>query len=110
MAHACKCLIPPNCKCIKNKWVFKIKHNSVYQVNLVACGYSQVLSVNFSENYSLVVNNITFCILLLMILHFGYLAKIVNVETAFLCRDLEGEIYWECHKGMSTIKKDAVSI
>ena len=28
-----------------------------------------------------------------MVLHFGYSAKIVNIETAFLYRDLEEEIY-----------------
>ena len=70
-----KSLMPPNCKCIKNKWVFKIKHNGVYRVQLVACTYSQVPGINFSENYSLVINNITYCILLLMVIHFEYFAK-----------------------------------
>ena len=77
---------------MKNKWVLKIKHNGVYQVCLVACGYSQVPGIDFSENYSPVVNDIMFCILLLMVLHFGYLAKIVNIETAILYGDLKEEI------------------
>ena len=62
--------------------------------------------MDFSENYSLVVNNVTFCALLLMVQHFEYLAKIVDMETAFLYRDLEEEIYMECPQGMSDIKKD----
>ena len=66
----CKSLMPPNCRCETKKRVFKIKHNSVYQVHLMACKYSQVS--NFAKNYSLVVNNVAFCILLLMVLHFGY--------------------------------------
>ena len=33
-------LMPPYHRCIKNKWVFKIKHNGMYQVGLVAYGYS----------------------------------------------------------------------
>ena len=103
MTH--KSLMPPNCRCIKNKWV-KIKCNCVYQVHLMACGYSQVPGVDVSKNYSPVVNNITFCILLLMVLHFGYLDKIVNIETAFLSGDLEEEIYMECPQGMSNIQKD----
>ena len=78
----------------------------MYQVHLVACGYSQVLNINFSENYSLVVNDITFHILLLMVLHFGYLTKIVNIETAFLHGDLDKEIYMECPQGMVDVKKD----
>ena len=41
-----------------------------------------------------------------MVLHFGYSAKIVDVETAFLYGDLEEEIYMECIQGMSNITKD----
>ena len=46
-----KSLMHPNHRCVKNKWVFKIKHNGVYEVLLVACGYSQVPGMDFSENY-----------------------------------------------------------
>ena len=95
--------MPPHCRCVKNKWVFKIKHNSVYQVFLMACGCSQVPGFNVSKNYSPVVDSITFCIMLLMLLHFGYSAKIVNVETVFLYGDLEEEIYMECPQGMSNM-------
>ena len=70
-----------------------IKCNAVYRACLVACEYSQVQGVNFLENNSPVVNDVTFCILLLMVLHFGYLAKIVNVKKAFLYGDLKEEIY-----------------
>ena len=45
-----------------------------------------------------------------MVLHFGYLAKIVDIETTFLHRDLEEEIYVECPQDMSNIKKDACII
>ena len=72
----------------KNKRVFKIMHYDVFQVILVICGYSQVLRVNFLENYLLLVNDIMFGILLLMAIHFGFLAKIVNLESAFLYKDL----------------------
>ena len=41
-----------------------------------------------------------------MVLHFGYSAKIVDKETAFLYRDLEEEIYIECSQGISNVKKD----
>ena len=83
--------------------------NSVYQACLVACRYSQVPGINFSENYSPVVNDITFRILLLMVLQFGYSAKIVDVETAFLYGDLEEEIYRECPQGMANIKRTTAS-
>ena len=91
---------------VKNKWVFKIGCNGVYWAHIVACRYSQVTCVDFSEKYSPVVNEITFQILLLMMIHFGYLAKIVNVEIAFLYGDIEEEIYMECPKGMKNVVKD----
>ena len=90
-----KNLMPLNCKCIKNKWVFKIKCNGVYHECLKAYRYSQVSGVDFSKNYSPVVNDVTFCVLLLMALLFSYLAKIVNVENTFLYGDLEEKNYME---------------
>ena len=78
----------------------------MYWTCLVACGYSQVPGINFSKNYSPVVNDVTFRIMLVMVLHFGYSAKIVNVETAFLYGNLEEEIYMECPQGMKDVKKD----
>ena len=78
----------------------------MYQACLVACGYSEVPGIDFFENYSPVVNNITFCILLLGVIHFGFLAKIVNVENAFLYGDLDKEIYMEFSQGISDVGKD----
>ena len=101
-----KSLMPPNCSCIKNKWCFKIKHNSVYQVHLVACEYSQVLTVDFSKNYLPIVNNITFFIIFLMMIHFRHLVKIVHMETTFLYGKLEEEIYIDCLHGMSDVGHD----
>ena len=49
---------------------FKIKCNHAYHVQLDACGYSQMPSIDFFKNYSLVVNKATFCIFLLMVIHF----------------------------------------
>ena len=81
----------------------------MYQMHLITSRYSQLSGIDFSENYSLVVNKVTFHVLLLMILHFGYLAKIVNIEIAFLYGDLEEELYMECLQGMSDIKRTIVS-
>ena len=91
MTH--KSLMPSNCKCIKSKCVFKIKHNGVYQVHLVLFWYRQVPGVDFTENYSLVINDITFCIILLMVLHFSYSAKKVDIETLFLWRPQKRNVY-----------------
>ena len=34
--------VPDNRRCVKCKWVFKIKRNGVFRARLVACGYSQI--------------------------------------------------------------------
>ena len=77
------------------KWAFKNKCNNAYHVQLAPCGYSQVQRFNFTKNHLSVVNNITFCILLLIVIHFGFSAKIVNIETLFLYGDPKEEIFTE---------------
>ena len=42
-------------------------------------------------------NKITFKILLLVMIKFDFLAKIVNIETAFPYGELEEEMYMECN-------------
>jgi hypothetical protein len=34
--------LPNGRTCIKNKWIFKIKRNSIFRAYLVVCGYSQL--------------------------------------------------------------------
>ena len=98
--------MPPNCRCVKIKWLFKIKSSNVYWLCLVACEYIQILSVDFSKSYSQVVHKISFHILLWMVIHFRFLAKLIDVETAFLYGDLEEEIYMEYPQGISDIGGD----
>ena len=86
-------IMPLKCRCMKSNGYSKLSANSVYQACLVACEYSQVSGVDCSENYSLVVNNITFHILLNGYL-FGFLAKIVDVDISFLYGDLEEEFIY----------------
>ena len=62
-----------------------------------------VPGINFLENDSPIVNNVTFLVLLLMVLPFGYAAKTVDVETAYLYGDLDEEIYMKCPQGMSNV-------
>ena len=64
----------------------------MYWACLLECRYSQVPGVDFPKSNSLAVNKITFHILLLMVIHFGFSAKIIDVKTAFLYGDLDDEI------------------
>ncbi len=56
---------------------------------LVACGYSQITGDDFTENYSPVVHDTTFCLLIIAKMIFGLSAKIIDVETTFLYGDLD---------------------
>ena len=62
--------MPSNRRCVKCKWVFKIKRNGVFRARLVACGYSLIPGVDFTDNYSPVVNDVTFRLMLLLWIHY----------------------------------------
>ena len=61
--------IPKDRRLVKSRWVFKVKRNGVFRARLVACGYSQIPGVDYSANYSPVINDITFRMLLLTIMY-----------------------------------------
>jgi hypothetical protein len=52
--------VPNDQRCIKNKWIFKVKRNGVFRARLVACGYSQVPGVDFTESFAPVLNDVSF--------------------------------------------------
>jgi len=80
--------------------VFKVKHNSIFCTWLVACGYSQIPSVNFTKNYVLVMNDVTWHILLVAMLIWKMDTIIIDVETTFLHRELDKEIYMDLPAGL----------
>jgi len=95
--------MPRDRRCVKSKWVLKIKRNGTYCARLVACGYSQIPGVDFNDiPYSPVINDVTYQIVLVLSLIQGYTKVIVDVKTAFLHGELEDdeEIYIECPEGM----------
>ena len=51
---------PNNHRLVECRWVFKVKRNGVYCARLVAKGFSQIPGVDFTDNYSPVVNDVTF--------------------------------------------------
>ena len=92
--------IPQGRRCVKNKWVFKIKRNGTFRARLVACGYSQVPGEDFSEHFAPVVHDITYRILLVAMIIWKLDAKIIDIVTTFLHGDLEEEIYMDCPDGL----------
>ena len=78
----------------------------MFHARFVTCGYNLIVGVDFFENYLLFVNDITFRVLLLIMIHFICAAKVVDVKTAFLYWEIKQEIYEECPPGMNDIGKD----
>ena len=52
--------LPNDRRLIGCKWVFKIKRDGTYRARLVALGYSQVPGVDFTDNFTPVVDDVTF--------------------------------------------------
>jgi hypothetical protein len=67
----------------------------------VACGYSQVPGINFSESFAPVLNDVSFRIMLIAKLVWNMTCSVVDIETAFLHGDLDEEIYMEIPKGLA---------
>jgi len=78
---------------VKSKWIFDIKRSGLFKVRLVACGYSQIPGVDFTESYAPVINDVSWRILIIAMLVQKLEAKICDVSTAFSYGDLEEDIY-----------------
>ena len=92
--------MPKDRRCVKCKWVFKVKRTGVFRARLVACGYSQVPGVDFTENFAPVINDVTWRVMLVMMLVFNLKGVLLDVECAFLEGELEEEVYMDCPEGL----------
>lgn len=92
--------VSPNRQCIKCKWVLKIKRKGIFDARLVACRYSQIPGVYYTKSYTPVVNDITFRVLIIVLILFNLSNTIIDMETAFLHRELEEDMYMNAPKGL----------
>jgi hypothetical protein len=99
--------LPQGRKLIGSKWVFKKKKSGVFRARLCALGYSQVPGVDFTENFAPVVNEVTLRLVLLKwMTNPSWMAKVYDVETAFLYGDLPEPIYMKIPKGLEHLAPD----
>ena len=79
----------------------------MYHDRLVAKGFSQIPGVDFTENYSKVVNDVTFRVVVARMHIKNLKGKVVDIDNAFLNGDLEHEIYMNIQEGYDeVISKD----
>ena len=94
--------IPENRILIGTKWVFKIKRNELYRSRIVALGYTQIPGIDFTDNFSPVVSDITLRVMLVFWMVIDLDIDQLDVETAFLEGILEPHeyVYLKCPDGM----------
>ena len=88
--------VPAGTNITKSKGVWKVKRlkdGSVdkYKYRLVACGYSQVYGLDYTETYSGVVDPVVIRIFLAIVAALQLKTQMIDVSQAFLYGELEGE-------------------
>ena len=98
---------PQDHRLVGCRWVFKLKCNGVYCARLVEKCFSQISGMDFTDNYSPVVNDVTFRVVVARMLIENLKGKVVDIDNAFLNGDLEHEIYMKIPEGYDeVINKD----
>ena len=90
--------LPKGVKVIGRKWVFKIKKNSLgnierYKARLVAKGFTQKEGTDYIETFSPVSKKDSFRVIMDLVAHFDMELHQMDVKITFLNGDLEEEVY-----------------
>ena len=65
------------------RWVFKVKRNGVYHAKLVAKGFGQIPGMDFTDNCSAVVNDVTFRVVVARTIIENLKGKVVDIDSVF---------------------------
>ena len=89
--------LPKGKKELRNKWVFKLKKDGEklvkYKARLVVKGFNQKQVIDFDEIFSPVVKMSSIRVILGLTASLDLALEQMDVKTAFLCGDLDEEIY-----------------
>ena len=75
----------------------------MYHARLVEKGFSQIPGVDFTDNYSPVVNDVTFRVVVARMIIESRKGIVVDIDNAFLNGDLEHEIYMQIPEGYNEV-------
>ena len=73
--------------------MFKIKRDGTYRARLVARGYSQIPEIDYTDNFAPVAHDVSFRIALARMMVEKLDNLVMDVETAFLYRDIEEDFF-----------------
>ncbi|GJV69342.1 retrotransposon protein, putative, ty1-copia subclass [Tanacetum coccineum] len=95
--------LPPNCKTVGSKWLFKKKTDMdgnvhTYKARLVAKGYTQLYGVDYEETFSPVADIRAIRILIAIAAFYDYEIWQMDVKTAFLNGYLDEDIYMQASR------------
>ena len=95
---------PEECHVIDSKWVYRIKYDadgniSHYKAQLVACGFTQVFGVDYTETFTPVTCLETLRLLFALAVEKDWEVRQIDVKTAYLYGDLDEVIYMQPPEG-----------
>src|SRR5579871_329988 len=96
--------LPPGRKAIGSKWVYRLKYNvdgkiKRYKARIVAKGYSQKEGIDYTETFAPVTKFPAIRLLLAIAAKEDFEVHQMDVQSAFLNRDLDEEIYMNQPEG-----------
>ena len=86
-----------------NMWAFKIKRDGTYRARLVALGHSEIPEVDYTDNFAPVTHDASFRITLARMMVEKLDSLVMDVETAFLCGEIDEEIFMKSPVGIEKI-------
>src|SRR6266404_1179971 len=94
--------LPPGCRVVKSKWVYKLKADGQYCARLVAKGFTQIPGIDYDETFSPVACFESLRLLLVLAVLEDWHIHQMDVKSAFLNGVLDEEIYMEQPPGFIT--------
>ena len=103
--------LPPGCKPLSSKWVFKKKQNvdgsiDKYKARLMIKGYKQTKGLDYFDTYSLVTRKKSIRMVLAITTLRNLEVHQMDVKIVFLSGDLDEEIYMEQPEGFFALGQE----
>ena len=77
-----------------------LEENGVNSARLVALGYHRIPGIDHKDNFTSVINEMIFRIILILMMKENLKAEIVDIEIALLYKNLEEKIFMKQPEGL----------